>query len=69
MKIRLSMEQWWKQELRRSSISKFSTYFAVNTLRLRLMIFGEIITVGFENHTKPANALRGQNSDFLFMIK
>lgn len=55
MKIRLSMEHWWKQELRLSSISRFSTYFAANALRLRLMIFGEIIMVGFEDHTKHAN--------------
>jgi hypothetical protein len=51
-------------------IERFSSYLAVNTLRLgyknhQLMLYREIIAVCFEIHTKHINTLCGQNVEFV----
>jgi hypothetical protein len=59
-----------KTEFNLNVFERFSSYGAVNTLRLYykknlLIRCREIILLWFENHTKHINTLRGQNVGFL----
>jgi hypothetical protein len=59
----------WLEANHLNNISNSSSYLRGNTLRLRyktnrLILFGEIITVYYENRTKHTDTLCGQNEEF-----